>query len=104
MQLYVVNWLFQNSEDQLFACNEFCKFVERGKLKEDIEGFELKLIAHTPQNGSGVIICKAQNTSIIFNLLNMWRLNYGISFDIQPALTSEDLIQLNNMEDYWQID
>ena len=104
MQLYLVNWSFQNSEDQLFACNEFCKFVERGKLKEDIDGFELKFIAHTPQNGSGVIICKAQNTRIIFNLLNMWRMSYGISFDIQPALTSEDLIELNGMDDYWQID
>ena len=25
MQLYVIDWSFQNAEDQLFATNEFCE-------------------------------------------------------------------------------
>ena len=102
MQLYIIDWLFQNAEDQLFATNEFCEYINKGKLNLHIEGFELKFIAHTPQNGSGVIICKAQNASTIFSLLNMWRENYGISFDIKPALTNEELIELNSSVDYWQ--
>ena len=65
MQLFVIDWSFQNTEDQLFAINEFCQFLREGKLNENIEGFELKYIAHTPQNGSGVIICEAHNTSIL---------------------------------------
>ena len=102
MQLYLINWSFQNAEDQLFATNEFCEHIKRGKLNEDIEGFELIFIAHTPQNGSGVIICKAQNARIVFNLLNLWRESYSISFEIKPALTNEELTELNSSVDYWQ--
>ena len=39
MQLYVINWSFQNSEDQLFATKEFCEFVKENKLTQIIEGF-----------------------------------------------------------------
>ena len=101
MQLYVIDWLFQNAEDQLFATNEFCEFVREGKFNEYIEGFELKFIAHTPQNGSGIIICRAINIYTIFNLLKMWRENYSISFNIKPAMTNEELFTLNDSEEYW---
>ena len=52
MQLYVIDWSFENAEDQLFATNEFCEHIKEGKLEEYVEGFELIFIAHTPQNGS----------------------------------------------------
>ena len=104
MQLYVIDWSFQNAEDQLFATNEFCNFLKEDKLNQYIEGFELKNIAHTPQNGSGVIICTAQNTSTIFNILNMWRENFSISFNIKPALSSEELLNLKSSKDYWAKD
>ncbi len=96
MQLYVIDWSFQNAEDQLFATKEFRDYCKNGKLNEFIDGFELKFIAHTPQDGTGIIICKAENISIALNLLNIWRENYGISFQIKPALTNEEFIKLNS--------
>ena len=96
MQLYVIDWSFQNAEDQLFATNEFCKYLKEDKINQHIEGFELNFIAHTPQNGSGVIICKAQSAFILFNILNKWRESFSISFDIKPALTSEELLALKS--------
>tara|TARA_B100000475_G_C14741708_1_gene206470 strand:+ start:79 stop:372 length:294 start_codon:yes stop_codon:yes gene_type:complete len=94
MQLYVIDWSFQNAEDQLFATNEFCNFLKEDKINQHVDGFELNFIAHTPQDGSGVIICKAQSSIIIFNILNRWRESFGISFNIKPALTSEELLTL----------
>ena len=101
MQLYLIDWLFQNAEDQLFATNEFYDFFKEGKLNEIVEGFELKFIAHTPQNGSGIIICRAKNISTILNLLKMWRESYSISFNIKPAITNEELITLHSSKEYW---
>ena len=95
MQLFVIDWSFQNNEDQLFATNEFCQYLSKGKLNETIEGFELEYIAHTPQNGSGVIICKATDIKIIFNIFNSWRKNFNISFNFKPALTNEELASTN---------
>ena len=69
MQLYVIDWSFQNNEDQLFATNEFCQYFNEWKLKESIDGFELLFIAHTPQNGSVVILFKVANVGVIFRIL-----------------------------------
>ena len=104
MQLYVVNWSFPNAEDHLFATKEFCEFVKENKLSQYIEGFELIFIAHTPQDGSGVVICKAQNTTTIFNILKMWRENFSITFNIKPALTNEELLSLHSSKDFWAKD
>ena len=99
MQLFVINWSFQNAEDQLFATNEFCEFLRNKKLDQHIEGFELKFIAHTPQDGSGIIICKVQETATLFSILNTWRDNFSICFNIKPALTSEELLSLQSSND-----
>ena len=96
MQLYVIDWSFQNAEDQLFATNKFCEILKEDKINQHVEGFELNFIAHTPQNGSGIIICKAQSAIILFNILNMWRENFSISFNIKPALTNEELLILKS--------
>ena len=100
MQLYVIDWSFKNAEDQLFATNEFCEYSKKGKFNEFVEGFELKFIAHTPQNGSGTIICKAESAHSIFNLLSEWRKNYDISFNIKPALSNEELIELHTSKEF----
>ena len=99
MQLFIIDWSFQNAEDQLFATNEFCEFLKDNKLNQHIEGFELIFIAHTPQNGSGIIICKAQTSTTLFRILNMWRENFSILFNIKPALTSEELLSLELSKD-----
>ena len=101
MQLFVIDWSFQNNEDQLFATNEFCHYLSEGKLDETIDGFELKFIAHTPQNGSGVIICQANTTSVLFRILKMWRENFNIRFSFKPALTNEELLSLNIEKGFW---
>ena len=101
MQLFVIDWSFQNSEDQLFATNEFCQYINEGKLNETIDGFELKYIAHTPQSGSGVIICQVHNSSVLFRLLKMWRDNFNITFNFKPALTNEELLSSQNEKSFW---
>ena len=93
MQLYVINWSFQNAEDQLFATNEFCEKFKKGELFEFVDNFELITVAHIPQNGSGTIICKAHNSKSILNMLKAWRENYSISFNINPALSNEEFIE-----------
>ena len=104
MQLFVIDWSFQNNEDQLFATNEFCHYLNEGKIDERIEGFDLKFIAHTPQNGTGVIICQASNTLILFKILKLWRENFSLSFNIKPALTNSELLSSHNEKNYWQKD
>ena len=104
MQLYVIDWSFQNAEDQLFATNEFCEFLKEDKLNQFIEGFELKFIAHTPQDGSGIIICKVKNAALLYEILNMWRENFSIVFNIKPALTNEELLTLQSSKDFWKKD
>ncbi len=99
MQLYVIDWSFQNAEDQLFATNEFCEYVKQNKFNTIYEGFELIFIAHTPQNGSGTIICKAKNAKSIYDPLKMWRESYSIEFNIKPALTNEELVEIHSSKD-----
>ena len=101
MQLYLIDWSFQNNEDQLFATNEFCQYLSEGKLNESIEGFELEYIAHTPQDGSGVIICKAREVGIIFKIFNMWRKNFNITFNFKPALTNDELASSHIENCFW---
>ena len=102
MQLYVIDWSFQNAEDQLFATNEFCEILKEDKLNQFIEGFELKFIAHTPQDGSGIIICKVKNAALLYEMLNMWRENFRIVFNIKPALTNEELLTLQSSKNFWK--
>ena len=104
MQLYVIDWSFQNGEDQLFATNEFCEFLKEDKLNQFIEGFELKFIAHTPQDGSGIIICNVKNAALLYEILNMWRENFSIVFNIKPALTNEELLTLQSSKNFWKKD
>ena len=101
MQLFVIDWSFQNNEDQLFATNEFCQYLNEGNLNKTIDGFELKFIAHTPQNKSGVIICMAHNTSLLFKVLKFWRESFNISFNFKPALTNEELLSSHNENEFW---
>ena len=101
MQLFIIDWLFQNNEDQIFATNEFCRYLSEEKLNENIDGFELIFIAHTPQNGSGVIICKAHTSLILFRILKMWRENFNIEFNFKPALTNDELFSSHNEKAFW---
>ena len=102
MQLYVIDWSFNNSEDQLFATNEFCEYLKKGKMNENIDGFELKFIAHTPQNGTGTIICMVENSYLLNKIFNMWRKNFSITFNFNPALTNEELLASHTEKCLWE--
>ena len=102
MQLYVIEWTFENNEAQLFATNEFCQYLSEGKFNQSIEGFELEYIAHTPQDGSGVIICKSKDATTMFKIFGMWRKNFNISFNFKPALTNEELVASNIENSFWE--
>ena len=101
MQLYLVNWKFETAEDQLFATKEFCRYLSEGKFAHNIDGFELNTFLHTPQDGTGLIICKAKDATTMFKIFNMWRENFGISFTYKPALTNEELLQASNDNQFW---
>ena len=104
MQLFVIDWSFENSEDQLFATNEFCQYLNQGNINKTIEGFELKFIAHSPQDKSGIIICRASNTLVLFKLVRFWRENFNITFNFKPALTNDELFSSHNEKDIWSKD
>ena len=46
----------------------FVLILNYGKINKKIEDFELKYIANNPQDGTGVIICEAQNSSTLMSL------------------------------------
>ena len=60
MQLYIVTWKFESSEDQNYSSEAFVDYVESGKSEDLIDGYERIAWAHTPQDGTGVIIVKLQ--------------------------------------------
>ena len=95
MQLYVIDWSFQNAEDQLFATNEFCENFKKNKFNNSPQDFQLIFIAHTPQNGSGTIICKAKKAKSIQDPLKIWREIYSIEFYIKPALKNKELVEIH---------
>ena len=48
MQLYIVTWKFDSSEDQNYSSEAFVEYVESGKSKDPIDGYERIAWAHTP--------------------------------------------------------
>ena len=70
------------------------------KINNSPQDFELIFIAHSPQNGSGTNICKAKNKRSIFTPLEMWRESYSIDFNIKPAITNEELVELHSAKSY----
>ena len=94
MQLYLVSWKFDSSEDQTFAGEALVKYIESGEVDQIIEGYERINWIHTPQDGTGIIICKAESASILYKVFAPWREKYGMKWDFKPALATEELVQL----------
>ena len=94
MQLYVITWRFESSEDQIYAEDAFKDYIQNGKADEPREGYERLFWVHTPQDGTGVIICRAANSSVLYRVFSPWRRKFGMVWDYKPALTTEELIQL----------
>tara|TARA_B100000212_G_C26907555_1_gene336408 strand:+ start:94 stop:384 length:291 start_codon:yes stop_codon:yes gene_type:complete len=95
MQIYIVSWSFSSSEDQLFATTEFCNSFNEEKFHNHCDGFELINCYHIPQDGSGIVICKAENLKKLYKIFKHWRENYNLVFSFKPALSNEELIEIN---------
>ena len=94
MQLYVVTWKFESSEDQLYSSEAFVEYVESGKSHDLIEGYERIAWVHTPQDGTGVIICRASSATILYRVFAPWRDKYGMTWEYKPALSTEEFVSL----------
>ena len=95
MQLYVVTWKFESSEDQSFALDALIDYVESGKSQHNQEGYERIAWVHTPQDGSGLVLCKASNAIVLYKIFNPWREKFGMIWEYKPGLTTEEIIELN---------
>tara|TARA_Y100000589_G_C26571579_1_gene394731 strand:+ start:72 stop:365 length:294 start_codon:yes stop_codon:yes gene_type:complete len=95
MQIYIVYWSFSSSEDQIFATKEFCNSLNEGRFNHHCDGFELVNCYHFPQDGTGIIICKTENTKNLCKIFKPWRENYNIIFNFKPAFTNEELLEIN---------
>ena len=94
MQLYIVTWKFESSEDQLYSSEAFVNYVESGKSDDLINGYERIALAHAPQDGTGVIICRALSASILFKVFGPWRDKFGMTWEYKPALNTEEFVSL----------
>ena len=94
MQLYVVTWKFENSEYQTFACKALVEHEEGSNNNESCSGYERLAWIHTPQDGTGTVICKAENAKILYKIFNPWREKYGMKWTYTPGLSTSELIEL----------
>ncbi len=94
MQLYIVTWKFQSSEYQAFAGQALREYVDSGNFDDSYEGDERIAWIHTPQDGTGTVICKAENASVLYKVFNPWRNKYGMTWEYKPGLSTEELVNL----------
>ena len=94
MQLYVVTWRFQSAEYQTFAAQALREYVDSGKLDDSFEGYERIAWVHTPQDGTGTVICRAESASVLYKVFSPWRNKFGMSWDYKPGLPTEELVDL----------
>ena len=94
MQLYVASWKFESSEDQAFASQSIIDYFESGKANQFEDGYERIAWLHMPQDGTGIVICKAKNMSILYKVFIPWREKCGMIWEFKPALSSEELLLL----------
>ena len=94
MQLYVVTWIFNSSEYQTFASQALKEELGAGKFDDSFEGYEGIAWIHTPQDGTGTVICKAESASILYKVFNPWREKFGMKWDYKPGISTEELIDL----------
>ena len=94
MQLYVVTWKFESSEYQAFAGEALVEYVESGQASQNQEGYERLAWVHTPQDGTGTVICKAESASTLYKIFGPWREKFGMSWSYKPALSTEELVMM----------
>ena len=94
MQLYIVTWKFESSEDQNYSSEAFVDYVESGKSNDLIEGYERIAWAHTPQDGTGTVICRGKSAAVLYRVFSPWRNKFDMSWYYKPGLSTEELVDL----------
>ena len=94
MQLYVVTWKFETSEYQLFASEALAEHSDGINSTDSCPGYERIAWIHTPQDGTGTVICKAENASVLYKVFAPWQNKYGMSWEYKPGLLTEELLDL----------
>ena len=94
MQLYVVTWEFDSAEDQAYAAEALVNYIESGEDSRPIDGYERISWIHTPQDGTGTIICKAESASTLYKVFGPWRQKYSMKWDYKPGLSSNEMVKL----------
>ncbi|WP_320664680.1 DUF3303 domain-containing protein [Prochlorococcus sp. MIT 1223] len=94
MQLYVVTWKFESSEDQTFALDALLDYVESGESEQTPDGYERISWIHTPQDGTGIVICKAKNAAVLYRVFGPWREKFGMIWQYKPGLTTEEFLSV----------
>ncbi len=94
MQLYIVTWRFESSEDQTFAADALLDYVESGNAEDSFEGYERLAWVHAPQDGTGVVLCKAASASVLYRVFGPWREKFGMIWEYKPGVTTEELLNL----------
>ena len=94
MQLYVVSWKFESSEDQTFALDALIDYVESGRSNQLPPGYERIAWVHTPQDGTGVVLCRAESAAVLYKVFGPWREKFGMTWDYKPGLTTEEFVQI----------
>ena len=95
LQFYVVNFSFPDIENQLAAYKQFIEYAEGGYPDDNFEGFEMFARFHMPQNGSGVVICRASGSSALFKHFAPWRAQFGMELDIEPAMGCDEAVAMH---------
>ena len=86
--------MFQSAEYQIFAAQDIRTYIDSGKLDDSFEGYERIAWVHTPQDGTGIVICRAESASVLYRVFSPWRNKFGMSWDYKPALSTEELVDL----------
>ena len=94
MQTYIVTWRFESSEDQTYASDALVEYFENGNYNQSNEGYERIAWVHSPQDGTGVIICKASSASTLYKMFSPWREKFGMIWNYKPGISTEELVDL----------
>ncbi|KGG12800.1 hypothetical protein EV05_0471 [Prochlorococcus sp. MIT 0601] len=69
-------------------------YVESGKSEDFPEGYERLAWIHTPQDGTGTVICRAASASVLYEVFGPWREKFGMVWEFKPGISTEDLLPL----------
>ena len=62
--------MFQSAEYQIFAAQALTAYVDSGKLDDSFEGYEEIAWVHTPQDGTGTVICRAESAATLYRVFS----------------------------------